>query len=97
MAKPRGRHQSTSKAGKRTLEFLRRISGVTAVVLGRSIGGKSIRRDATDGDLKLQREDIGGFRAVLQSDKGIQELFIMVEAAQKKAVREAILKRFPLE
>ena len=40
----RGRHQSTDKEGAETLSRLEQIEGVTAVIIGRSRGGKSITR-----------------------------------------------------
>jgi hypothetical protein len=79
MGKGRGRHQSTDKEGKRTIAALERIPGVEAVFINRSIGGKSIGRKRAVGDFKLQGEMPGGFRGILQTSKGIQEIFIRVE------------------
>ena len=49
MGKGRGRHQSTDKEGKRTIDTLERIPGVEAVFINRSIGGKSIGRKRAAG------------------------------------------------
>ena len=74
----RGRHRSTDKEGRQTLARLERIDGVAAVIISRSIGGKSIGRRRGVGDFKLQGEVAGGFKGVLQTSKGIQEIFVKV-------------------
>lgn len=89
----RGRHQSTDKDGKKTIAGIESIPGVTAVVIGRSIGGKSIGRGRRVGDFKLQAEVPGGFKGVLQTSKGIQEIFIRVPD-RKDDVASAIRKLF---
>ena len=88
----RGRHQSTDKEGKKTLLILRNLPGVTAVIIGHSIGGKALGRNATAGHFKLQREVEGGFKGALQTSKGIQEIFIKVEQAQREQVAAQIKK-----
>ena len=50
--KQRGRHQSTDKEGKRTIAAIEAISGVEAVFINRSIGGKSVGRSGRAGDFK---------------------------------------------
>lgn len=90
----RGRHQSTDKEGKKTLARLARIPGVVAVVISRSIGGKSVGRARAVGDFKLQSEVQGGFKGVLQTSKGIQEIFVRV-AVRKDEVARAIREKFP--
>ena len=94
MGQHRGRHQSTDKDGKRTIARIESIPGVTAVVIGRSIGGKSIGRGRSVGDFKLQAEVPAGFKGVLQTSRGIQEIFIRVSEG-KDAVASAIRKSFP--
>lgn len=90
MGKGRGRHQSTDKEGKRTIEALERIPGVEAVFINRSIGGKSIGRKRAAGDFKLQGEMRGGFRGVLQTSKGIQEIFIRVGRPADAELRQRL-------
>lgn len=90
----RGRHQSTDKDGKKTIARIESISGVTGVVIGRSIGGKSIGRGGAAGDFKLQAEVPGGFKGVLQTSRGIQEIFIRVSKG-KDEVAGAIQTLFP--
>ncbi len=90
----RGKHRSTDKEGRQTITRLERIPGVEAVIIGSSIGGKSIGRKRGVGDFKLQAEVQNGFKGVLQTSKGIQEL-ILVVPAQRKAVARAIRKAFP--
>jgi hypothetical protein len=91
----RGRHQSTDKDGKRTIARIESISGVTGVVIGLSIGGKSIGRGRAAGDFKLQAEVPGGFKGVLQTSRGIQELFIRVSEG-KEDVAMAIQEAFSI-
>ena len=69
------------------------IPGVTAVVIGRSYGGKYLVRDRAVGDFKLQAEVRGGFKGVMQTSKGIQEVFIQV-AEHTEAVARAIRDEF---
>jgi hypothetical protein len=91
----RGRHRSTDKTGKKTLSRLGSIPGVDAVVIGRSVGGKSLGRGGAVGDFKLQGEVPGGFKGVLQTSKGIQEIFVRVaEDQDKNQVAAAIRKEF---
>ena len=92
--KKRGRHQSTDKTGRRTIARLRGVPGVKAVVIGRSYGGKSIGPEAV-GDFKLQGEVQGGFKGILQTSKGIQELYISVSSGEKEATARAIRQLFP--
>lgn len=90
----RGRHRSTDKTGKKTIAAIESIPGVTAVLIGRSIGGKSIARGRAVGDFKLQGEVPAGFKGVLQTSKGIQEIFIRVPK-DKDRVATAIREVFP--
>ena len=90
----RGRHRSTDKEGRKTLARLERIPGVAAVIISRSIGGKSIGRERAVGDFKLQAEVQGGFKGVLQTSKGIQEIFVLVPG-RKREVARAIREEFP--
>ncbi|MEE8399760.1 MAG: hypothetical protein V3S89_12195 [Desulfobacterales bacterium] len=90
----RGRHQSTDKTGKKTIARLESIPGVTAVVIGRSYGGKSIARGRAVGDFKLQGEVPAGFKGVLQTSRGIQEIFIRIPE-NKEQVARVIREIFP--
>ena len=92
--KQRGRHRSTDKEGRRTIARLQGISGVVAVLIGQSYGGKSIGRDRAVGDFKLQGEVQGGFKGVLQTSRGIQEIFVRVEE-DKALVAGRIRAQFP--
>ena len=90
---PRGRHRSTDKEGKETLARLERIPGVTAVIIGRSVGGKALGRGAAVGHFKLQSKVEGGFSGVLQTSRGIQEIIVLV--AQPIPTEAAIRAAFP--
>ncbi len=90
----RGRHRSTDKEGRRTIARLQGIPGVVAVLIGQSYGGKSIGRDRAAGDFKLQGEVQGGLKGVLQTSRGIQEIFVRVEG-DKALVAGRIRAQFP--
>jgi len=83
---PRGRHQSTSKECQKTIDRINALDGVTAVIIGRSYGGKSLGKGGRTGEVKIQRQVPGGWKAVTQTAKGLQELFIQVEAGKEKRV-----------
>ena len=91
--KRRGRHQSTDKSGSNTIARLEKIVGVTAVVIGRSYGGKSIGKANAFGDFKLQSEVACGFKGILQTSKGIQEIYIHVDG-NRDTVAAEIKKEF---
>ena len=55
------------------------LDGVIGVIIGRSYGGKSLGAGSSTGSLKIQRKVPGGIKAVTQSTKGLQELFIRTE------------------
>ncbi|MCX8214472.1 MAG: hypothetical protein OTJ97_08225 [SAR202 cluster bacterium] len=90
----RGRHRSSDKEGKKTIALLKSVPGVTAVVIGRSYGGKSLGRDRAAGDFKLQSKVRGGFKGVLQTSRGIQEIFVQVIEGMEEEVGEAIRGKF---
>lgn len=91
----RGRHQSTSKECHRVLRKIEALPGVVGVIIGRSFGGKSLGSQMKTGSVRIQRSVPGGIKAVMQSAKGLQELFIRCdkEAAEDivKAVRRGEL------
>ena len=86
----RGAHQSTTRKARRTIDKLEAMDDVEAVIIGYSRGGKSIHRNASEGDFKIQREEEGGFKGVLQTSKGIQEIFIRIKQGQKEAFLSAL-------
>jgi hypothetical protein len=88
----RGRHQSTSKECKRIIQKIEAIDGVIGVIIGQSYGGKSLGQHSRTGGVKIQRQDSGGLKAVTQSAKGLQELFIRVESGHEAHAVEAIKK-----
>ena len=73
----------------RTIEAM---EGVLGVIIGRSYGGKSLGVGTRTGSVKVQRKISGGLKAVTQSAKGLQEIFIRTDAGMEDAVAEAILK-----
>ena len=66
------------------------MDGVVGVIIGRSYGGKSLGRGSKTGAIRVQREISGGLKAVTQTAKGVQELFIRTEAGCEKEVWEKI-------
>lgn len=68
------------------------MDGVVAVIIGRSYGGKSLGAGCRTGSLKVQRKIPGGLKAVTQSAKGLQEIFIRTESGVEDAIAEAIEK-----
>lgn len=85
----RGRHQSTSKECQRAIEKIESLDGVIGVIIGRSYGGKSLGGSRT-GAIKIQRKQPGGLKAVTQTAKGLQELFIRTEKGREDALIETI-------
>jgi len=73
----RGRHQSSSK------ECLRAIH---SVIIGRSYGGKSLGNHGKTGSIRVQRKVPGGLKAVTQSSKGLQELFIRTKPEMEQGI-----------
>ena len=88
----RGRHQSTSKECKRIIDRIEALDHVIGVIIGQSYGGKSLGQKARTGTVKIQRQENGGLKAVTQSAKGLQELFIRVEVGQEAQVAANIQK-----
>ena len=86
----RGRHQSTSKECRRTIKKVEALDGVIGVIIGLSYGGKSLGQNKSTGGLKIQRIEDGGLKAVIQSAKGLQELFIRTENGREEGVAEKI-------
>jgi len=86
----RGRHQSTSKQCRRTLDKIEAIPGVVAVIIGMSFGGKSLGQGMTTGSIRIQRKEQAGIKAVIQSEKGLQEIFIRTTGETNDSVVEAI-------
>ena len=90
MMPSRGRHQSTSKECQRMLAKVEALPGVVGVIIGRSYGGKSLGKQNRTGALRIQRHEAGGLKAVTQTSKGLQEIFIRVEAGREAGVAAAI-------
>lgn len=68
------------------------MEGVLGVIIGRSYGGKSLGQGKSTGSVRIQRRISGGLKAVTQSEKGLQEIFIRTEAGMEDAVSEAVSK-----
>jgi hypothetical protein len=72
------------------LEKVEGVPGVVGVIIGLSYGGKSLGGGKGTGALRLQRTEPGGIKAVTQTAKGLQEVYIRVEAGREREVAEAI-------
>lgn len=86
----RGRHQTTSKECQKTLAKIEAMEGVIGVIIGRSYGGKSLGKGMTTGSIRIQRKVSGGLKAVTQSEKGLQEIFIRTTTETQDTVAEAV-------
>jgi len=86
----RGRHQSTSKECQRVIAKIEAMQGVIGVIIGRSYGGKSLGQEKSTGSIRIQRPVSGGLKAVTQTEKGLQELFIRTEAGKEDEITQAI-------
>jgi len=75
----RGRHQSSSKECLQAIQKIESLAGVVGVIIGRSYGGKSLGKNGKTGSVRVQREVSGGLKAVTQTSKGLQELFIRTD------------------
>ena len=82
----RGRHQSTSKECRVLIKKIEAIEGVVGVVIGMSYGGKSLGQGGATGAIRIQREVSGGIKAVMQSAKGLQEVYIRTEAGKAEVI-----------
>ena len=94
----RGKHRSTDKEGRKTLAVLDAIIGIKAVIIGQSRGGKNVGRKRAVGSFKMQRETASGFKGLLQTSRGIQEIALILEspksAESRGAVRAKIEQKF---
>jgi len=86
----RGRHQSTSKECKATIKKIEALPGVIGIIIGRSYGGKSLGNNSSTGAIKIQRQVSGGIKAAMQSEKGLQEIYIRTEPEAQEAVTEVV-------
>ncbi|MGJ8695168.1 MAG: DUF2103 domain-containing protein [Verrucomicrobiaceae bacterium] len=86
----RGRHQSTSKECRVLIKKIEALDGVVGVIIGRSYGGKSLGQGGATGAIRIQREVSGGLKAVMQSEKGLQEIYVRTEEGKTEGVAEAI-------
>lgn len=86
----RGRHQSTSKECARLLRHIEGMDGVLGVIIGRSYGGKSLGQGLATGSIRVQRTLEGGIKAVTQSEKGLQEIYIRTTAGAEEQVAAEI-------
>ena len=82
----RGRHQSSSKECLRAIHKVEQLDGVIGVIIGRSYGGKSLGNHGKTGSIRVQRKVPGGLKAVTQSSKGLQELFIRTKPEMEQGI-----------
>ncbi len=67
------------------------MAGVVGIIIGRSYGGKSLGSECKTGSIRIQRRVPGGLKAVTQSAKGLQEIFIRTETGMEDRIAEAII------
>lgn len=68
------------------------MEGVIGVIIGLSYGGRSLGKGVGTGAIKIQRKVPGGIKAVTQSEKGLQEIYIRTEAGMEDSIARAILE-----
>lgn len=66
------------------------MEGVIGVIIGRSYGGKSLGKSQTTGSVRVQRPVPGGLKAVTQTEKGLQELFIRTTAGTEVQISQQV-------
>lgn len=71
------------------------IDGVLGVIIGRSYGGKSLGQGESTGSIRVQRQISGGIKAVTQTEKGLQEIFIRTTDGMEISITEKILNPNP--
>ena len=86
----RGRHQTTSKECKAVMKRIEALEGVSGVIIGRSYGGKSLGAGSATGAVRIQRKVSGGLKAVTQTEKGVQEIFIRTVAGTEDGIAKTI-------
>lgn len=71
---------------------IEKLDGVVAVIIGRSYGGKSLGQGSGTGSIRIQRSLPGGIKAVTQSEKGLQEIFIRTREGMEEAIALALVR-----
>ncbi len=72
------------------LKRIEAMDGVTGVIIGRSYGGKSLGQGLATGAIRIQRTLEGGIKAVTQSEKGLQEIYIRTLTGREEQVAAEI-------
>lgn len=85
-----GRHRSTDKEGARAIARIEAVPGVKSVIIGESIGGKSIGSGAERVGFRVQRREPGGCKAVIQTSRGVQEIFVRIDPEDVDRVVEVL-------
>lgn len=60
------------------------------VIIGHSFGGKSLGRQGKTGSIRVQRIEPAGVKAVMQSEKGLQEIFIRTDGAEAERIARRV-------
>ncbi|GAB6103145.1 DUF2103 domain-containing protein [Thermococcus atlanticus] len=75
------------KGLERPLEMIAAIPGVKKVIPGRIYAS-----DSRGFEIKVSRETLTGLKLIAKSDGSVQDVFLVVDRAERERVREAILK-----
>ena len=75
------------KGLERPLEMIAGIPGVKKVIPGRIYAS-----DSRGFEIKVSRETLTGLKLIAKSDGSVQDVFLVVDRAERERVREAILK-----
>lgn len=87
-----GKHTTTCKAGRKTLNQIEKIPGVKKVIIGRSLGGKGLHQ-GRDGMIRLQTSLPGAISAVMQTSKGVQNITILLETGVDDAALRTLIQK----
>lgn len=72
------------------MQRIEALEGVIGIIIGRSYGGKSLGSTSPTGMIRIQRQISGGIKAVTQTEKGLQEIFIRTEADAEERITSII-------
>lgn len=87
-----GRHQSLDKHVKRNIEWVKKLPGVSKIVIGFS---ESCQHKYPPGHLRFKMDVSGGIKINSYSGNGVTDIFIRIDPiTEREAVKEKIAKRF---
>lgn len=87
-----GRHQSLDKHVKRNMEWVKKLTSVSKVVIGIS---ESCQHKYPPGHIRFKMDVSGGIKVNAYSGRGVTDIFIKIDPIEdREAVKESIAQRF---